>query len=157
MCLSNCEKLKTGKEITVYKVLLLFSEWNTGEPVFQSPYYTYKWGKIDGSVKKTEEKYPYIESQSLYDGAFHTFKKLCYADHEAKILSRNNPSFVFSLVRCTIPSDTAFLYDGDYAGDEGYASESLVLLEETDRYVMGKRYGVYEKLPRAIPKSCPVL
>ena len=161
MCLFGSKKLEAQKEdITCYKVLLRIFDGFLISPYMHGmgwePGRTYH---ADGGLDVRKQKNFIGEGNStnVFGGAFHTFKRKDDALKLASVILsralRDTVPMVKSVVvvRCTIPKDTKYVYEGItetgmdlYPSSGGYASESL----SVDEVVAEHPYSPYiNRLP----------
>lgn len=126
MCLSQARLINPEKEITCYK-LCKETETLTGDKCYVSPYmgYIYELGKLATNGGKYAQGYVDTDGTLLVTrNAFHTFKTLKGAQSVKK---KQLPNCV--IVKCIIPKESTFVYEGVYnffSRYVSYASQQLL-------------------------------
>ena len=152
MCLYKIKKLNKKKGITCYKVLYAVPNGSGGLSMLSLiKDYPYEMGVVHSTntnspqidyIESTHE--PYIRGNSL-----HSFKTLYGAKKMDKFFLKQKPltlpinSIAIIVVKCTIPSDSNFVYEGRFIESNfnlrSYASEKLKPVEIVKYYPIGRK------------------
>ena len=152
MCLYKIKKLNQKKDITCYKVLYAVSNGSGGFSILSIiKDYPYEMGVVHSTntdspqIEYMDSTYePYIRGNSL-----HSFKTLYGAKKMVKFFLKHKPftlptnSIAIIIVKCTIPSDSNFIYKGIFLEKDfslkSYASEKLEPIEIVKYYPIGRK------------------
>lgn len=122
MCLNSAVRINTEKDIVCYKLF-----WQYGNTLYSfyrnSPY------KLN-VTRSTRTKTPKLycsnfngeKTYCIQESAFHSFAN--YGD--VKEFHKGSSSVI---VKCIIPKNSEYIYEGTYAGVKSYASQKLKPIE----------------------------
>ena len=132
MCLSKAELIKPNKDLTSYKICKVYDK-NLNIYVSEYKAFPYTLGKLKTIKRKKPDTYFYTNTDiglTIEGNAFHSFKTLQAARaYYKRLLDKNN----FVIIKCTIPQDSKFIYEGEYyayhdKSYKAYASHQLLPL-----------------------------
>lgn len=125
MCLHNAVRINTEKNIICYK--LFWKDGNTLYSLYRNS--PYKLNVTRSTRTKTPKLYCLeFEGEKIYcihESAFHSFAN--YGD--IKEFKDKNYKGSSVIVKCIIPKNSEYIYEGTYAGVKSYASQKLKPIE----------------------------
>ena len=152
MCLYKIKKLNQKKDITCYKVLYAVSNGSGGFSILSIiKDYPYEMGVVH-STNTDSPQIEYIDSTYepyITGNSFHSFKTLYGAKKMVKFFLKQKPltlpinSIAIIVVKCAIPSDSNFVYEGRFIESNfnlrSYASEKLKPVEIVKYYPIRRK------------------
>ncbi len=129
MCLHNAVRINTEKDIVCYK--LFWKDSDRPDKLYSIYRYSpYKLNVTRSTRTKTPKIYYSQDKRgrkeySINESAFHSFANY----GEVKKFQKNRYNGGSVIVKCIIPKDSAYIYEGTFEGIKSYASQKLKPME----------------------------